>query len=188
MVELTGVAAHSARSWMGHNAIHDAGAVLQRLAAYEPRQVEVDGLHYREGLNAVGDQRRHRRQRDPGPLRDRGQLPVRPGQVRRPTRRPTYARCSPDSPLGSPMSPPGARPGLDQPAAAEFLAAVGGEASAKFGWTDVARFAAMGIPAVNFGPGDPSKAHADDEFCPAEEVLTCRDAPGPLADAERTWA
>ena len=52
-VELTGVAAHSARSWMGHNAIHDAGAVLQRLAAYQPQQVEVDGLTYREGLNAV---------------------------------------------------------------------------------------------------------------------------------------
>ena len=53
MVELTGVAAHSARSWMGHNAIHDAGAVLARLAAYQPQQVEVDGLTYREGLNAV---------------------------------------------------------------------------------------------------------------------------------------
>ena len=55
------------------------------------------------------------------------------------------------------MSPPGARPGLDQPAAAEFLAAVGGEASAKFGWTDVARFSAMGIPAVNFGPATPAR-------------------------------
>ena len=71
---------------------------------------------------------------------------------------------------------PGARPGLDQPVAEEFQRAVGGQAHAKFGWTDVARFSAMGIPAVNFGPGDPSKAHADDEFCPADEVIACRDA------------
>jgi succinyl-diaminopimelate desuccinylase len=70
----------------------------------------------------------------------------------------------------------GARPGLDHPAAEEFVAAVGGQASAKFGWTDVARFSSMGIPAVNFGPGNPSKAHADDEHCPAGDVYACRDA------------
>ena len=82
-VELTGVAAHSARSWMGHNAIHDAGAVLQRLAAYSPQQVEVDGLTYREGLNAVQISGGIAGNVIPGPMHDRGELPVRTGQVAR---------------------------------------------------------------------------------------------------------
>ena len=58
---------------------------------------------------------------------------------------------------------PGALPGLELPAAQEFIAAVGGEPRPKFGWTDVARFAELGVPAVNFGPGDPALAHAADE-------------------------
>ena len=162
---------------MGHNAIHDAGAVLQRLAAYEPRAVEVDGLTYREGLNAVRISGGIAGNVIPDRCRDRGQLPVRPGQVARPTPRRTSATVLDGFDRGGDRRRrPGARPGLDRPAAADFLAAVGGQASAKFGWTDVARFAALGIPAVNFGPGDPSKAHADDEFCPADELHTCRDA------------
>ncbi len=67
----------------------------------------------------------------------------------------------------------GARPGLDAPLALEFLAAVGGVASPKYGWTDVARFSALGIPAVNYGPGDPLRAHADDERVAIEEILAC---------------
>ncbi len=175
MVDLAGVAAHSARAWMGHNAIHDAGAVLTRLAAYVPQQVDVDGLTYREGLNAV---------RISGGIAgnvipDRCEIEVNYRFA--PDKSPAEAEAHVREVLaGYPVritdAAAGARPGLDRPAAAEFLAAVGGRASAKFGWTDVARFSAMGIPAVNFGPGDPSKAHADDEFCPADEVIACRDA------------
>jgi succinyl-diaminopimelate desuccinylase len=67
----------------------------------------------------------------------------------------------------------GARPGLDHPAAAALLAAVGRPATAKFGWTDVARFSALGVPAVNFGPGNPSLAHHDEERCAAAEIVEC---------------
>ena len=60
-------------------------------------------------------------------------------------------------------SAPGARPGLHHPAAMEFVELVGQPPIGKFGWTDVARFASLGIPAINFGPGDPNLAHKPDE-------------------------
>jgi succinyl-diaminopimelate desuccinylase len=176
MARFTGVAAHSARAWMGNNAIHAAAPLLTRLAAYEPREIVVDGLTYREGLNAVGITGGIAGNVIP----DRCQVEI------------NY-RFAPDKSVDQAIgylrdevlagfdlevtdAAPGARPGLDQPAAADFVAAVGAEPSAKFGWTDVARFAAMGVPAVNFGPGNPSKAHADDEFCPAAELASCYDA------------
>jgi succinyl-diaminopimelate desuccinylase len=174
-VGLTGVAAHSARAWMGHNAIHDAGEVLQRLASYQSQQIEVDGLTYREGLNAVkiiggiaGNI-----------IPDRCVIEInyRFAPDKTPAEAEAYVRKVLDGyPTRVLDVAAGARPGLDQPAAAEFLSAVGGEATAKLGWTDVARFSSMGMPAVNFGPGDPTKAHADDEFCPADDVVACRDA------------
>jgi len=173
--ELRGLAAHSARSWMGHNAIHDASDLLQLLASYQPQQIEIDGLVYREGLNAVmisggiaGNV-----------IPDRCVIDInyRFAPDKSPAEAEAYVRGVLDGyPIQVTDVAAGARPGLNQPAAEEFLRAVGGQPSAKLGWTDVARFSAMGIPAVNFGPGDPSKAHADDEFCPADDVVACRDA------------
>ena len=174
-IGLRGTAAHSARSWLGHNAIHDASDVLDRLARYEPRIVDVEGLTYREGMNAVAISGgiagnvipdacvvtvnfRFAPDRDEADAKDHCRATF-----------PGYDLVFTDY-------ADAARPGLDRPAAAEFVAAVGGTPSAKYGWTDVARFSALGIPAVNFGPGDPGKAHADDEFCPVADLAVCRDA------------
>jgi succinyl-diaminopimelate desuccinylase len=74
----------------------------------------------------------------------------------------------------------GALPGLSHPAAAAFVAAVGGTPSPKFGWTDVARFTALGVPAVNFGPGDPALAHSQGEHCPVRDLAV-------VADGLRAW-
>lgn len=174
-VNLQGVAAHSARAWMGRNAVHDAAPLLQRLAEYQPAEVDVDGLRYREGLNAV---------RITGgvagniiPDRCEIEINYRFAPDKSPEQAENHIReVLAGFPLEVTDVAAGARPGLDRPAAKEFVAAVGGEPSAKFGWTDVAMFSAMGVPAVNFGPGNPSKAHADDEFCPASDVIACRDA------------
>jgi len=178
-VTTRGRRAHSARAWTGVNAIHGAGEVLARLNAYEPRRPVIDGLEYHEGLNAVfitggvaGNV-----------LPDACVVSV------------NY-RFAPDRSVEEAYehmrevfdgfeielsdSAPGALPGLSVPAAAAFLEAVGGRANPKFGWTDVARFSGLGIPAVNFGPGDPHLAHRQDEFVPLEQVRS-------VEEQLRTW-
>lgn len=170
-----GLAAHSARSWLGHNAIHEAAPILDTLAAYSPRTVMVDGLEYREGLNAV---------RIEGGIAgnvipDRCTVTVNfrfaPDRSVEDAQRHVAEVFAGHDLVFTDVSA-AARPGLDHPAAAAFVAAVGGEPRAKYGWTDVARFSALGIPAVNFGPADPGKAHADDEFCPVADLYAVRDA------------
>lgn len=174
-VLVTGVAAHSARSWTGRNAIHDAGEVLDRLRRYTPRRVEVEGLLYREGLNAVGISGGIAGNVVP----DRCVVTVnhRFAPDRSPAQAEQHLREVFDGfPVTVVDSSPGARPGLTHPAAAAFVAAIGRPPAPKYGWTDVARFSELGVPAVNFGPGDPNLAHKDDEHCPAEQIEYCEQA------------
>jgi succinyl-diaminopimelate desuccinylase len=161
-VHVPGVRAHSARAWLGRNAIHAAAPVLARLAEYAPRTVDVDGLTYREGLNAVRIEGGVAGNVIPdecvvtvnfrfAPDRDEAAAEQHVRVV--------FAGYD----VAVTDSAPGARPGLDAPLAQAIVAAVGGEPRAKLGWTDVARFGPLGIPAVNFGPGDPNLAHKPEE-------------------------
>lgn len=171
-IRLHGVRAHSARSWAGHNAIHDAAPVLAILAAYTPAELEVDGLVYREGLNAVGISGGVAGNVIPDEAVVSVNYRFAPSRTADDAiahLREVFAGYD----LEITDLAEGARPGLDAPLAQEFLAAVGGQAAPKYGWTDVARFSALGIPAVNYGPGDPLRAHADDERVAVEEILAC---------------
>lgn len=167
-----GVRAHSARSWMGRNAIHETAPILQRLAEFVPEEIEVDGLVYREGVNAVAIEGGVAGNVIP----DRCVVQVNYRFA--PSRSGSQAvdrmlDLFDGFEVRIADAAVGARPGLDRPLAREFLRAVGGQARAKYGWTDVARFSALGIPAVNYGPGDPALAHADDERVPAHQLERC---------------
>ncbi|TCC60472.1 succinyl-diaminopimelate desuccinylase [Kribbella pittospori] len=173
-IEVTtrGERAHSARSWMGTNAIHAAGGILARLAAYEPRRVPIDGLEYREGLNAVAI--RGGVAGNVVPDLCTVEINYRFAPSRSEAEASAHLQEVFDGfELAVTDSAPGGLPGLERPAAAAFLQVVGGEPKPKFGWTDVARFTLLGVPAVNYGPGDPLYAHKQDEFVPEAEIELC---------------
>ncbi|MEU9789740.1 succinyl-diaminopimelate desuccinylase [Streptomyces sparsogenes] len=169
-VTATGRRAHSARSWLGENAIHKAAPVLDRLAGYLPRRVEIDGLTYREGLNAVRVEGGHAGNVIPdlcvvtvnyrfAPDRSEAQALEHVREV--------FAGFE----VEVTDSAPGALPGLTRPAAAAFVEAVGVEVAPKDAWTDVARFSGLGVPAINYGPGDPKLAHTREEHVATAAVL-----------------
>ncbi|MGW3467176.1 succinyl-diaminopimelate desuccinylase [Saccharopolyspora sp. NPDC000995] len=171
-VRTTGTRAHTARAWMGVNAIHAAHPVLQRLVDYTPRNPVIDGLQFREGLQAV---------RIDGGVAGN----VVPDECVVSVNH----RFAPDKSLAEAEAhlrevfdgfevavvdgAPGALPGLTAPAAAQLVEASGAQPVAKLGWTDVARFAARGLPAVNFGPGSPTLAHTRQEHVATAEIRHC---------------
>jgi succinyl-diaminopimelate desuccinylase len=178
-VRAVGRRAHSARSWLGVNAIHAAAPILQRLGSYEARSVTIDGCTYREGLNAV---------RISGGVAGN----VIPDECRVEVN----FRFAPDRSVAEAEAhvrevldgfevevddlAPGALPGLSAAPAKEFIDAVGEPPRAKLGWTDVARFAALGVPALNFGPGDPNLAHTREEHVEIDKIVAG-------ADVLRRW-
>jgi succinyl-diaminopimelate desuccinylase len=179
-LDTKGRRAHSARSWLGVNAVHGLAGALATLAAYRPREIEIDGCLYREGLNAVGISGGVAGNVIP----DEASLavnfryaPDRHEDAAEAHVREVFAQALADgATLTVTDNAGGALPGLSEPAAAAFVAAVGRPARAKLGWTDVARFAAFGIPAVNFGPGDPQLAHTRDEHVRVDRLQPAEDA------------
>jgi succinyl-diaminopimelate desuccinylase len=168
----SGKKAHSARPWMGENAIHKIGSALELLSNYKPQEIEVDGLVYKESLSAV--------------LISGGIATNVIPDLATLTVNYRFAPSKSEQEAGDYLkalfeasevnivdSAPGARPGLQSPEAVAFVAAVGTSVNPKYGWTDVARFSGLGIPAVNYGPGDPNRAHADDESLPASQIYAC---------------
>ncbi len=171
-ISTSGVKAHSARPWMGSNAIHKLGGVLERLNEFHPQEIEVDGLVFKESLSAVGIS---------GGIASNvipDEASVTLNYRFAPSRSVADATENlrsifPDFPFTVIDSAPGARPGMNSPEAQEFVGAVNASVNPKYGWTDVSRFSEMGIPAVNYGPGDPNKAHADDENVPVSQIYAC---------------
>jgi succinyl-diaminopimelate desuccinylase len=171
VVAATGTRAHSARPWLGDNAIHKLGAVLDRLAGYQARSVEIDGCTYREGLSAV--------RIDGGVagnvIPDAASVTVNfrfaPDRSAAEALRHVHQVFDGlDVEIEQTDSAAGALPGLSKPAAKALVEAAAGQVRAKYGWTDVSRFAARGIPAVNYGPGDPNLAHRRDERVPVAQI------------------
>jgi succinyl-diaminopimelate desuccinylase len=178
-VRTSGERAHSARSWKGVNAIHAAGDVLARLQGYQARRPVIDGLEYHEGLNAVAIRGGVAGNVIPDECVVEVNFRFAPDRSEADAE--AFVRDFFDGyDVVLTDTAPGALPGLDRPAARQFVEAVGGVVNPKFGWTDVARFTVLGVPAVNFGPGDPVLAHKQEEFVPIAQITHCE-------QVLRTW-
>jgi succinyl-diaminopimelate desuccinylase len=164
---LSGARAHTARPWMGVNAIHRLGALLELLEDYEARSPVIDGCEFREALqavrvsggvanNVVPDAAVVTINHRVAPDRTIAEAEAHVRSVLAPS-------LGPDDSLVVAAADPPAVPGLDRPLLQSLVSRSGLPVRAKLGWTDVARFSEHGIPAVNLGPGDPTLAHTAEE-------------------------
>jgi len=167
VVTLAGARAHTARPWMGTNAIHRLGSLLSLVGAYEPRTPVIDGCQFRESLQAVAVEGGIAGNVVP----DRAQVTL--GYRYAPDQSGTAAEdalrelltpvLGDDDHFEVTEHAPAALPGLGHPVLQRLIGDNNLEVKAKLGWTDVAFFAERGIPAANFGPGDSTLAHTAEE-------------------------
>ncbi|MFM8236381.1 MAG: succinyl-diaminopimelate desuccinylase [Actinomycetota bacterium] len=171
--EFDGARAHSARSWTGVNAIHRAAELLARIAGFEAATVDVDGLSYREALqvvrveggvanNVVPDRCAVVVNRRFAPVRTLDEALAE-----------VHGWCAGADRVEVLNASAAAPPNLFDPLIAELTGVYNLPIRAKLGWTDVARFAAAGIPACNLGPGDPELAHTADEAVERSDLDGC---------------
>nr|WP_308801669.1 succinyl-diaminopimelate desuccinylase [Streptomyces polyasparticus] len=174
-IVVRGTRAHTARAWMGVNAVHRAAAILQRLADHRPERVVIDGLEYREGLSAVAV----RAGVAGNVVPDECVITVNARFAPHRSLADAEAYVRNLFPAGEydeftvTDAAPGALPGLDRPAVASLIGFLGVTPRPKLGWTDVARFTELGVPALNYGPGDPVLAHTAGEFVPVTQLREC---------------
>jgi succinyl-diaminopimelate desuccinylase len=180
-IQFQGIAAHSARPWLGENALTKAGEFLMDLHRLKHEEVFVDGLPYREVVTATrawtgegcGDDARnvvpdrftvyvdHRF----APNKD---LVTAEGRIAQLVD--GRAKISPV------VRAPAAAPQASDATVQKFIHETGAQVEAKQAWTDIARFAALGIPAVNYGPGLTAQAHTAGEYVPVENLHRARRA------------
>ncbi len=168
-----GARAHSARPWTGVNAVHRAAPTLARVAAFEAPTVAVDGLAYRESLQVVRIEAGVANNVVPDRcdvVVNRRYAPTRPLEE---AIEETRAVFSDADAVEVVSASPAAPPGLTHPLVAELVQTGALDVRPKLGWTDVARFTSHGIPAVNFGPGDPELAHTAEERVDRAELEKC---------------
>ncbi|MFZ4516085.1 MAG: succinyl-diaminopimelate desuccinylase [Acidimicrobiia bacterium] len=171
-IEVHGVRAHSARPWQGVNAVSKAAPLLARLAAFDPGTVLVDGLEYRQSCQIVRVAAGVANNVVPDVCTITVNRRIAPG-VTIDAVRDELAALTPEAATVSVQSvSDAAPPNLQLPLVASFVATTGASVRPKLGWTDVARFTARGIPACNFGPGDPSLAHGPRECVTRAELNT----------------
>jgi succinyl-diaminopimelate desuccinylase len=173
-----GVRAHSARPWIGRNAIHEAAPALARVAAHEADTVEVDGLEYRESLEVVAIEAGVARNVVPDTCSFVINRRFAPAYTIDDATEQLLALLDDADDVEVLSASPAAPPNLGHPLVSEFVEMLELPVRPKLGWTDVARFASRGVPAVNFGPGDPELAHTAGELLDRASVERCYDVLG----------